>query len=268
MMERLRLEDLLRMEQGYVLGFSNASFQRFVMASTGRNIYDAKYKAHGDSKAKLLRAFWKIEENYVVAKLLVDLLGEILKHDQQASTRELYKEAERIIQRLRQGGVVVEAESIAPIDDSREFEALVKSVRDAINNNEPEMGLDRLHTYTVKMLRVFCQKHGIAVDQSKPLHSLMGEYRKKLVAEKLIESEMTNQILATTISVFKEYHEVRNNKSYAHDNRVLGYEESLLILNTVSSLIRFLRSLEDHIDRQKTPAPTAAPEPDQDDIPF
>lgn len=44
--------------------------------------------------------------------------------------------------------------------------------------------------------------------------------------------------------------DVRNNKSLAHDNLILNYEESLLIFNHVAALIRFIKALETKIKAQ------------------
>ena len=70
-------------------------------------------------------------------------------------------------------------------------------------------------------------------------------------AKNLIESEMTERILKSTISTLEAFNRVRNDHSFAHDNPVLNYEESLLVYNHVTSSVRFLEAVE----RQKAPAP-------------
>jgi hypothetical protein len=55
---------------------------------------------------------------------------------------------------------------------------------------------------------------------------------------------MTARILKSSISVLEAFNDVRNNKSLAHDNPILNYDEALLIFNHVTSSVRFLRSLE------------------------
>ena len=55
---------------------------------------------------------------------------------------------------------------------------------------------------------------------------------------------MTERILKSSISVLEAFNDVRNNKSLAHDNPILNYEESLLIFNHVAASIRFIKSLE------------------------
>src|SRR5690242_13962195 len=72
--EKRKLERLLDMGSGYVLGFSNRTFSEFVLDSTGREIYSAKYDYGSGSKANRLRAFWNQEPNIVVGKLIGDLL--------------------------------------------------------------------------------------------------------------------------------------------------------------------------------------------------
>ncbi len=72
--DRAHLETLFEMSGGYVLSFSNATFEDFVRGSTGEEIYSEAYSGNGDSKANRLRAFWNAASNEKVAALLGDLL--------------------------------------------------------------------------------------------------------------------------------------------------------------------------------------------------
>jgi hypothetical protein len=56
--EKRKFERLLEMGSGYVLNFSNRTFEEFILDSTGRSIYDARYEYGSGSKANRLRAFW------------------------------------------------------------------------------------------------------------------------------------------------------------------------------------------------------------------
>src|SRR5438034_7424821 len=53
--EKRALERVLAMGGGYILDFSNRTFSEFVMDSTGRDIYDARYDCGSGSKANRLR---------------------------------------------------------------------------------------------------------------------------------------------------------------------------------------------------------------------
>lgn len=72
--DRMYLERLLEMKDGYVLSFSNATFGDFVRGSTGEDVYSESYSSNGESKANRLRAFWNIAPDRQVAALLGDLL--------------------------------------------------------------------------------------------------------------------------------------------------------------------------------------------------
>ena len=82
--EKRAFERLLAMGGGYILDFSNRTFSEFVMDSTGRDIYDARYDFGSGSKANRLRGFWKEEPNHIVAQLM----GELLDHAVQTGTRQ------------------------------------------------------------------------------------------------------------------------------------------------------------------------------------
>ena len=73
-LERKRLEKLFEMGGGYVLDFSNRTFEEFVTDSVGTDIYDERYHHGGGSKANLLRGFWKVESDDLVGKLIRDLV--------------------------------------------------------------------------------------------------------------------------------------------------------------------------------------------------
>jgi hypothetical protein len=257
--EKHKLEKLLGMGGGYVLEFSNRTFQEFVFDSTGRNIFDEKYNSGSGSKANRLRAFWRKEPNHIVGKLLGDLLNHCKGGH---SDSALYEDCHRTMQRLVQDSSVQHIEAISPNSAERDFNVLARTVKEAIEKNEPESGLDRLHTFVVKYVRVLCKKHRISTDRDKPLHSLLGEYIKALKNSGMIESEMTERILKSSISILEAFNHIRNDRSLAHDNPVLNYNESLLIFSHVASSIRFIHALEDSDDGK---ASTQGKEADKDD---
>lgn len=74
--EKRKLERAFDMASGYVLNFSNRTFEEFVLDSVGIEIYDEKYEHGSGSKANRMRALWDIEPNHIVGKLLGDILVE------------------------------------------------------------------------------------------------------------------------------------------------------------------------------------------------
>jgi len=246
----MKVEKLFDMGTGYVIDFSNRTFSEFFLENMGVDIYDSNYDYGSGSKANRLRAFWQKEPNHVVGQLLFKMLEywrarkEISYSEINRAEESLYDECIRIAERLIKDTPVKNLNVIETVSDDRDFSLLAKSIKESIRKNEPETALDRLHTFIVKYVRQLCEKHGIEHDRNKPLHSLFGEYVKFLRQHNLIESQMTERILKSSISILEAFNDVRNNQSFAHDNPILNYNESILIFDNVASAIRFLQSIE------------------------
>lgn len=56
---------------------------------------------------------------------------------------------------------------------------------------------------------------------------------------------MSKTILKQSISLLSEFNNVRNNKSYAHDNPILNHDESLLIYKSVVNTLEFISSIDE-----------------------
>ena len=177
LMENKKLERLLEMSDGYVLNFSNRTFENFIAESVGIEIYFRDYKdLPSTSKANLMRAFWKHENNYHVGKLLTDIFEKWSELKNYSSPDYPSDECKKIAYRLLESAPVPELEVIQAISGESDFEALAKSVRESIERNEPENGLDQLHTYLVKYFRFKCSELDITVDKKKPLHSYLFQF--------------------------------------------------------------------------------------------
>lgn len=248
--ERQTVEKFLEMGEGYVLDFSNRTLQEFLAETLKIDIYSNKYDYASGSKANRIRGFLQVESNYNAGLLLEKFceywINQIHQGDRNynQSDEYRYKECLKIAEKLKSGGPVENLDALTPNVDDEDFSKLSKSIKDSIMKNEPESALDRLHTFVVKYVRELCSKHEIDYEQNHPLHSLFGSYVKYLVSENLIESDMTERILKSSISVLEAFNDVRNNQSFAHDNPILNYNESILIFNDVSNVIKFIESIE------------------------
>lgn len=264
-----KLEKLLNMGSGYVLDFSDRTFWDF-FEDYRVNIEATQYHEQGRSKAKRMRTFWKLDSNYTVGRVINGLIEYGLEEQCFGdNSPQLIDDCLKIAQHLMSDQPVIEINSLAAIADERDFEVVAEHVREAIEKNQPEGGLDRLHTFVNKFIRVICEPHNIIITREKPLHSVFGEYVRALRDEGHLESHMTERILKSSISTLEAFNDVRNNKSLAHDNPILNYEESLLIFNHVASSIRFIKALDAKIKaKNKTTKPIALDFPFSDDIPF
>lgn len=109
--EKLKLEKLLEMGSGYVLDFSNRTFQEFILQNLRIDIYDEKYNYRSGSKANRLREFWRKEANPIVGELLEKLLEylrvkELINQQSISPEKEnLLNDCQNIVERLKQGFV-------------------------------------------------------------------------------------------------------------------------------------------------------------------
>lgn len=265
-LERNKLEKLLGMGNGYVLNFSDRTYSEF-FSDYHIDIGSAQYRTGGDSKAKRMRTFWSISQNNTVGRVLEGLITYgINERCLGDSSRELIGVCRQIFLRLLAAQPVAEMNSLTANSDDRAFEVAAEQVREAIENNQLEGALDHLHTFVIKLIRTTCEQHNIKVNRNKALHSVFGEYVKALRAGGHLESQMTDRILKSSISVLEFFSDVRNNKSLAHDNPILNYEESLLIFNHIAALVRFIKALELKIKVKAEAANKASWE--DNDVPF
>jgi hypothetical protein len=68
------IEDLFGMNTGYVIDFSNSTFERFIFDSIGLKVYEDEGYTEYESKANKLRTIIASENTSKVAKLLIDML--------------------------------------------------------------------------------------------------------------------------------------------------------------------------------------------------
>jgi hypothetical protein len=247
--ERLKIESFLQMKDGYVLSFSNRTFQEFIIESVGIDIYDQKYSDAGESKARRLRTFWLKESNYTVGKLLKDLIiywNESIPdgHLFDTSVVNDMEFCDNISKKMMADVGVQEIDAIRGSDNDKDISLLAKAIRESIEKNEPELALDRLHTYVFKMIRNLCKEHSINIDKSESLNAVFGKYVKHLVDKKMIDSLMSEKILKYSISILDAFNDVRNNKTFAHPNSLLNYDESHLIVNNVTKSVNFIQKIE------------------------
>lgn len=252
--ERGQLEQCFDMKSGYVLDFTNRTFEEFIREVVARNIYSEDYSTRGSSKANRLRAFFEVEPDHVVGSLIAALVDHARNVPDRPSVDDL-DACQRIADRLKQSAPMVG--SIPSATDGTAIAALSMEVRRAIEQNRPETGLDRLHTLFVTLLREVCDKRGIRVTRDEAAHSVLGKYVKVLRLNGELQSTMSERILWYALSTMDPFNHVRNNQSLAHPNEMLNTDEALLIFSHVVAIVNFIQGTERRNDRPK-PATVAS----------
>lgn len=125
--EKAKLEKLLQMGAGYVLGFSNNGLQTFVAEAVDIDLYDQKYAGAGTSKANRLKEFWKLEPNDVVGKALKELVDLAASSSKDAA---LVAECRKIIERLTGEPVGVPAKKV-PVSEWDIEDVAIEQVKHA-----------------------------------------------------------------------------------------------------------------------------------------
>lgn len=72
--EKQQFEKIFEMSSGYLLDFSNSSLQVF-MNDFKIDLESHRYDKYGTSKAKRFRAFWEVEDDVTVSKVLQAMLN-------------------------------------------------------------------------------------------------------------------------------------------------------------------------------------------------
>jgi hypothetical protein len=266
------LEELFGMGSGYVLDFSNSSFGRFVSDVINVDVYDGIGYQEYSSKANKLRQIWADEPDNVVGTLVEALLSYFedlqLRHEkyteyEMKKVMEMRVVAQRLISNT--------ANVTLPERKEETMQTLMEDISNALARNKPVLVLDRLHTFSTKLLRQICIDNGLTVTNDRgdylPLHSLAGLLKKHYEKNPLFDSAFTITAMQNSISLFDQYNNIRNTKSYAHDNDVLGSMEANFAVRTMANLITFIDGVENY--RKRAEQTTTNEESDDDfGLPF
>jgi hypothetical protein len=240
-------DDAFSMHSGYVLDFSDRTMAEFFEDEFGIDIYQEKYRFNGSSKAKHLRGFIQVEDEYIVAKVARALwqYREGLPRYQENSPEvdDLKMRFFDLISRIEGGGAVPRTDALDRFKADETLEELIAAIERDIGANKPAAALDRLHTYCMKKFAHLLEERGIPWDRNDPLQSRVGKYVKALEAEREIR-EITRRIIKSAISVFDQFNDIRNNRSFAHDNDLVDKAEARFIFDAISAFLRFVKSVD------------------------
>ena len=98
-LEKIQFEKLFGMSSGYVINFSNNSFDQFLKTTVNINIYDDKYGYGSGSKAHRMRAFWDIENDVTVGKVLKEMLA-LYDYHNEKKDEKTFEACKKAVNRL------------------------------------------------------------------------------------------------------------------------------------------------------------------------
>ena len=233
---------------GYVLDYTNASFAKIFDSEFDIDIYQDGYAERGDSKRNRLISFCLQESPSLVAKVLEYLLGDAIHVRDKvgyAPDKIIAGKFVELIKKLKK-----EATSDAP--DTTIFEtetadqdlnSLNQTIRDFLNNNQPEEAVDRLHVYCVKKIKHLLTENQVEYKNNDKLTYLLGKYREDLNNRREL-LPMSQTIMRSIGSILDKFNEARNKSSRSHDNELPSSDEAEFIVKTVITTLRFIKSIE------------------------
>jgi hypothetical protein len=240
-------DDAFDMHGGYVLDFSDRTLAEFFEDEFGVEIYQEKYRFNGGSKAKHLRAFLTVEDEYTVSRVARALWAhreQLSQYQEPSPENEAIKSKFfSLLERIEGGGAVPRMDAIDKFTRDETLEELVAAIDRDIAANKPAAALDRLHTYCMKKFAHLLTEREVAFDKNEPLQSRVGKYVRALESEQQLR-EITRRIVKSSISVFDAFNDIRNNQSFAHDNDLVDQAEARFIFDGVSAFLRFVKSIE------------------------
>lgn len=256
--DRLILEKFLRMRGGYVLDFTDRTFGEFVLEAVGLDIHAEKYTAEGTSKANKLRAFWKLEPDYTVGKLLLALIDYALENRAEpgAETRELAERCRSIATGLMAGGP-----SLDPLKEHAKVlnaNHLAEEVRrmEASICTDPSLAIGTAKELIETYCKTILAERGKPVEGTPDVSRLIRETLKelKLVPEGVPDAsrgaDVIKRILGSLGAIGNGLAELRGLYGTGHGRhgsiKGLGARHAKLAVGAAATLVRFL--FETHVE--------------------
>ncbi len=174
--EKARLEKLFNMGGGYVLHFSDSTISTFFYDVVNIDIHDEKYCSNGDSKAKKVREFWRLENDYLVGKVTQAMIEEAEGNlfsssafftpsdtEEGQEQKKLIESCKAIAMRLLSGQVNLDyLKDTAAIFDAKHLAEQIRRIENSIND-DPSLAIG-----TSKELIETCCKT-ILAERGKPV---------------------------------------------------------------------------------------------------
>lgn len=261
--EGAKLEKLFDMSSGYVLEYSDSTIATFFYSVVDIDIHADKYCSNGSSKAKKMREFWRLEDDYVVGKATKEMIEELeekyslspfqytsILSEEDQKTESLIIECKAIAERLMSGKVNLKhlKNSAYSFDASYLLEQ-VKRIEKAVNT-DPALAIGTAKELVETCCKTILSDRGIEVSSSADIPTLTKSTLKalKLVPDGIPEqargSDVIKRILSNLGTIGNGLAELRGLYGTGHgkDGKVSGLtpRHAKLAVGAATTLVVFL----------------------------
>ena len=242
------LERLLGMEGGYVLDFSNRTFEEF-FADEDIEIYSDKYKFKGTSKANHMRAFWESEPDHVVGRVLASLIEHHVPEDKR--NQELRRNCSEIVARLQASGgpELDHLVDVAPVADMTQLRAQIERIRQAVSN-DPSLAIGSAKELVETVCKTLLNEMSVESPAKPDVPALVRTTARalRLLPEDVPEAsrgrDISRRILQNLASIGSGLAELRNLYGTGHGKsgrtRGLSPRHARLAVGAMATLAIFL----------------------------
>ena len=230
------------------MDFSDKTMGEWFEEVIGIQIFKEEYQLEGSSKGKTLRGFVEVADGALAAFSLRELWSyrnSIEVEEPTDEEREIYLKSwlEQFCSELAK---LSDTDTSGALDDfsNDETVSLLRAniQRDLIDGN-PQIAIDRIHTFSVKRLRYELLQQGKYFDNNTPLHSLFGVYMKGVKDSERLKGFML-EAMRGQHRVLEALNTARNKFSFAHDNPLLGEDEAKYLTQSVLATLSYIDSIE------------------------
>lgn len=219
-MDQQQLEKLFDMGGGYVLNFSDRTFQEFVADAVQLDIHDAKYCKEGTSKARKLRQFWGLESDFVVGTLLQALMDYRERcpdgYGLTAADEELIRDCWSIANRLLSNGPRTDGiEQHAQAFNAKHLQQQISRM-DAAVETDPSLAIGTAKELIETCCKTILEARGVDVDDNANIPALtkLVLHQLELVPDNVSHSsrggEATKRVVQSLASTIGGLAELRN----------------------------------------------------------
>lgn len=248
------LEELLGMSGGYVLNFNDRTFYEFFRDVVDVDIHTEKYSIYGTSKARKLRAFWDIEPDHLVGKVLVELFKVAEKVNSSAGA-DLVDKCGDIANRLlvvtanldHLNQIVVQFSDEYIRQQSRRMEV-------ALESDDLELAIGTAKELIETCCKTILEKRGVQLNGTPELSDLTKAVFKELkltnddISPSLAGADSIRRMQSNLSSLSNEIGRLRNLCGTGHgktaDAPTLSKRHAKLIVSSAAALTVYLFETE------------------------